>query len=553
MKRRSADAGTLTGPGLALVTSRYVELARERERRDQEAGEGRGLFYDRAEGERVANFIGLLRHYKGEWAGAPFRLAPWQLDDIIMPLFSWKRADGTRRFRHAYIEVPRKNGKSTLAAAIGLYLTIADGEMGAEVYSTATKKDQAKIVWGDAAEMVKLSRLRSHVRVLRNNINNPRTWSKFEPLGADSDTLDGLNAHANIVDELHAHRDRRLWDVMQTSMGARRQPMTIAITTAGVARQESIGLEEHNHAVAVLEGALEDDSTFAYIAAAEPDDDWTDPRVWAKANPNLGSTVKLEYLENEADHARRSAGYLNTFLRLHLDIWTSQVTRWLSLEDWNACSVETPIESLYGQRCFGGLDLASTTDIAAFLLVFPDVDGSYDVLSRFWVPADRIVERSRRDRVPYDAWARMGLITATEGNVIDYAVIRREINELGDRHSVQEIGIDPWNATQLGQQLTEDGFSMVAVRQGFATLSAPTKEVERLVLQKKLAHRGNPVLRWMAANTAISSDAAGNMKPAKDKSTERIDGIVALIIAIERAMRHEDTDRVYPGPAIVVG
>ena len=534
------------------MTSRYIELARARELRDQETARDRGFVYDAAEGERVAKFVSLLRHYKGEWAGLPFTLADWQLRDIVMPLYSWRREDGTRRFRHAYIELPRKNGKSTLAGALGLFHVLADGEMGAEVYATATKKDQAKIVWGDAAEMLKLSPLRPFARVLRNNINVPETWSKFEPLGADSDTMDGLNAHVNIVDELHAHRTRELWDVLQTSMGARRQPLTLAITTAGVARQESIGLEEHNHATQILEGALDDDASFAYVASADPDDDWSDPRTWAKANPNLGSTVKIDYLQNEADHARRSPGFLNTFLRLHLDIWTSQVSRWLSIDDWRACSFETPMAQLEGQRCFGGLDLASTTDIAAFILVFPDVDGSFDVLCRFWVPEERMVERARRDRVPYVAWARQGFITPTEGNVIDYEVIRRDINELSRRFAIQEIGVDPWNATQLAAQLSDDGLEMVAVRQGFATLSAPTKEVERLILQKKLAHRGNPVLRWMASNVAVSQDAAGNVKPAKDKSTERIDGITALVVAIERAMRHEG-DRVYPGPALVVG
>ena len=523
---------------------RLVQLARDREKRDRRTGRKRGLYFDDQAADHVVEFFTRLRHYKGEWAGLPFELTDWQRDDMIRPLFGWMREDGTRRLRMAYIELPRKNGKSLLAAGLGLYLTAADGEPGAECYSTATKKDQAKIVFSDAEMMVKLSpELKRYCNVRLNNINVPKLGAKFEPLGADSNTLDGLNPHGNIVDELHAHKDRRVWDVMDTAMGARREPLTIAITTAGVYRPESIGWEQHSHAAQVLEGSIEDDGFFAYIAAAEKDDDWTDPETWAKANPNLGVSVKPEYMAAQCEKAKRSPAFRNTFLRTHLNIWTSQVTRWLDMDRWNACGLESPPEALAGARCFGGLDLASTTDVAALVLVFPDVDGSCDVLTRFWVPEERIEDRVRRDRVPYNAWVQDGWMTATEGNVIDYDVIRREI---------VEIGFDRWGATQLTTQLDADGLTMVPIGQGYASMSAPTEELEALVLGEKLAHGGNPVLRWMVANAVVEQDAAGNVKPSKAKSTEKIDGVVALIMAIDRAGRHKDKDKVVHFEELVV-
>ena len=537
----------------SVRVGRLVELARSREARDRAEGVDRGLWFNDAAADRVVEFFGMLRHYKGEWAGREFELSDWQVEDIIRPLFGWMRADGTRRFRHAYIEVARKNGKSTLVAGLGLFLTMADGEPGAEVYSSATKREQAKIVFGDARQMLELSpKLKRYCQIFRNNINVPRTGSKFEPLGADSNTLDGLNPHGNIVDELHAHRDRRVWDVMATAMGARRQPLTLAITTAGMYRPESIGWEQHNLAVQVLEGVIEDDAFFAYIAAADSDDDPGDPETWAKANPALGGTVKADYLEEEWRRAKQSPSFLNTFLRTHLNVWTSQVDRWLDMDNWNACELVSAAEDLIGQECFGGLDLASTTDIAAFALVFPDVDMTFDVLMRFWVPEERIQERSVRDGVPYDAWAREGWLTATEGNVIDFEVIRRDLNRMAEEYDIREIAFDRWGAMQITTQLDGDGLTVVPMGQGFASMSAPSKELEAQVMGHKLAHGGNPVLRWMASNAAIEEDAAGNIKPAKHKSTEKIDGIVALVMAMDRAVRHREEDKVYSSEGLLV-
>lgn len=519
-----------------VVAAQLVRKACARHLADLTGGGKRGLRWDPAAAAHAADFFRFLKHSKGEWAGQPFTLSPWQVF-IVGAVFGWKRADGTRRFRTVYVEIARKNGKSTLLAGIGLYLLVADGEAGAEVYSSATKRDQAKIVWSEAERMVRASdALKSRVVAFRNNLHIAGTASKFEPLSADSNTLDGLNAHGNLVDELHAHRDRGVWDVLVTSMGARRQPLTVAITTAGTYEPESIGWELHDHAVKVSDGSLEDDSFFAFVASIDAEDDWTDPAVWAKANPNLGVSVKPGYLAQMCQDAINKPSFTNTFLRLHLDRWTQQVERWISMEKWNAITAPVDPEALRGAECWGGLDLAQKIDIAALLLAFPAEGGGFELLMRFWCPEATVLERSRKDRVPYDAWVRDGYLIATPGEVIDYDFIRAEINELGAAYSVQEIAYDPWAAQQLATQLGEtDGFTMVAMRQGYASLSEPSKEFERLVVSGRLRHGGNPVLRWMASNVAKSEDPAGNIKPDKGKSREKIDGIAAAIMAIGRA------------------
>jgi phage terminase large subunit-like protein len=535
-----------------LVTGKLVRQACERHLRDLEDGPARSLVWnpvplDPETGEEgtppadhAIEFFGYLKHSKGEWAGQAFELSLWQ-KFIIGSVFGWMRADGTRRFQTAYVEVARKNGKSTMLAGVGLYLFVADGEAGAEVYSSATKKDQAKIVWGEAERMVKASpSLRSRVGCHRNNLHIVGTASKFEPLGADSTTLDGLNAHGNIVDELHAHRDRGVWDVLVTSMGARRQPLTFAITTAGTYDPESIGWELHDHAVKVTEGALEDDSFFAYVAAIDDEDEeWSDPEIWIKANPNLAVSVKPEYMARMCQDALNKPSFTNTFLRLHLDRWTQQVKRWISMEKWNAIKSIVDATALRGRACWGGLDLAQKLDIAAFVLAFPRDDGGLDLLPRFWCPEATVMERSKKDRVPYDAWVRDGYLIATPGEVIDYDFIQAEIKELGEQYGIQEIAFDPWAALQLATKLGEtDGFTMVATRQGYQTLSEPSKEFERQVVAGKLGHGDNPILRWMASNVAKTEDPAGNIKPDKSKSREKIDGIVAAIMAIGRASLH---------------
>lgn len=517
-----------------------IRKAVERHVADLEHGHKRGLKFDPKEAREAIGFFEFLRHSKGEWAGQVFELEPWQ-EFILWCLFGWKRADGLRRFRFAYVEVPRKNGKTTLAAGIGLYLFCASGEQGSEVYSCATKRDQARLCHSEATRMVKASPgLSQRIGVFRDNLHVTDTASKYEPLGADADTMDGLNIHGAIVDELHAHKSRKMLDVIDTATGSRREPLIFCITTAGNQGQ-SVCWEQHDYTQKVLDGVFDDDSHFGFIAHLDKDSDWTDPREWAKANPNYGVSVKADDLARKCEKAKRLPANQNAFLRLHLNVWTQQESRWLSLDDWDACPSKATWNKLRGRSCYMGLDLANTVDVAAAALVFPPEDGGiWQVLVRFWIPETRILEKVQRDRVPYDAWVRDGLVTATEGNVIDYDYIRSDIAELADEFDIMEIGADPWNATQITTQLMGDGHNVVPVRQGYFSLSAPTKFLEGLVISRKIDHGGNPVLRWMASNVAVMQDPAGNIKPAKDRSGEKIDGIAATVIGLARALVHEN-------------
>ena len=500
-------------------------------------------FDERAASVAERFFERLLHHSRGEWAGQTFALQPWQRD-ITRALFGWKRADGTRRYRTAYIEIPRKQGKSTYAAGLALYMLFADDEGGAGVYSAAVDRAQAAIVFDEAKNMVQASpELSRRSQVFKRSITVEKTKSAYHVLSADAYSKHGLNPSAVIFDELHAQPNRDLWDVLKTGMGARRQPLLVAITTAGFDRN-SICWEQHEYARQVLAGVVDDPSFFAYIAAADPEDDWQDPATWRKANPSLGVTVKEEFLAAEAKLAAETPAYENTFRRLYLNQWTQQETRWLPLDKWDACGVEpVDVARLAGRRCYAGLDLASTTDIAALVLVFEDDDrepADYDVLPFFFIPGDNIAERVRRDRVPYDVWVRQGLITATEGNVIDYKAILVKLDELAQTYDVAELAYDRWGATKLIQDIIEAGLTVVPFGQGFASMSPPTKELLNLVLAGRIRHGGHPVLRWMADNAVVRTDPAGNIKPDKSKSSERIDGIVALIMGLDRATRRGD-------------
>jgi phage terminase large subunit-like protein len=511
------------------------------------------FWYDEKAAARAVNFFEkYLTHTKGRWAGTPFILQDWQRKEIIEPLFGWKRRDNTRKYRQAYIEIPRKNGKSTLAAGIGLYLLFADNEPGAEIYSAAADRDQAAIVFEQAKAMVESnSQLSKRAQIYKRSIVVPATRSSYKVISAEAYTKHGLNAHGIVFDELHAQTSRELYDVLNTSTGARTQPLMVMITTAGYDRT-SICWEMHEYSRQIQKGVVEDPSFFVYLASADEEDDWTSPKIWQKANPGLNVTIGMDYLKQECDKAKQVPAYQNTFRRLHLNQWTNQDERWLDLLAWDAC--DYPIPDLTGRPCYAGLDMASTTDIAAFVMVFPPQDdGYYYVIPRFYVPRENIVERGLRDRVPYDAWARDGLITATEGNVIDYATIQADIEALNTQYHIQEIAFDRWGAIQISQNLDAMGFTLVPFGQGFTSMSGPSKELLRLILDQKIAHGGNPVLRWMADNVVVKQDPAGNVKPDKSKSREKIDGIVALIMGLDRAIRNvEQKPSVYEERGVLV-
>lgn len=521
-----------------------TRLACERHLRDLKTAPMRGLRWDWDAAEHALRFFQFLRHSKGEWAGCRFELEPWQ-QFIVGSLFGWKRADGTRRFRVAYIEVPRKNGKSTLSAGIGLYLLVGDGEAGAEVYAAATKKDQARIVWDEAAAMVRRSPdLAKRIRVLpgKGNMHVLETRSKFEPLGADTDRMDGLNVHGAIVDELHAHRTRDVWDVLDTATGARRQPLIFAITTAGT-DQTSVCYEQHQYAEQVLNRTIEDDNFFAFITTIDEEDDWADPAAWAKANPNLGISAKVDDLKRKCETAKQLPAAQNAFLRLHLNVWTQQVTRWIDLDMWDENAGLVVEEKLAGRVCFGGLDLSSVSDLTAWVMVFPRENDAeeLDVLARFWCPEARIHDRHNKYRQQYRVWAERGLIKATPGDAIDYDFVVKQVLDDAQKFQLVDLNIDRlFQAHQVAVKLMDElgENRVVGMGQGFLSMAAPMKEFERRLLARKIHHGGNPVLRWMAANVAVKQDPAGNLKPDKASSQGKIDGIVALVMALDRAMRH---------------
>lgn len=524
--------------GGSVLACQLVKKACTRHLSDLESGPARGLRWDRESAQRAIGFFRFLRHSKGEWAGKELLLASWQ-KFVVGSLFGWKRADELRRFRTAYIEVPRKNGKSTIAAGIGLYGLIADNEPGAEIYSVATKRDQAKIVFEEAKAMVNHSpALGRRIKVQMNNLHCLDTRSKFEPLSSDARTLDGLNVYYGLVDELHAHRTREVWDVLQTATGARRQPLLFVITTAGT-QVLGVCYEQRDYSVKLLNEVVADDSYFSVIYTIDEGDDWTLEQTWRKANPNYGISVKPEDLADLCQKAQEVPGEQNGFLTKRLNIWCQQEELWLDIDVWKQAPAPLPIEQLKGRDCWLGLDLSTTTDLTALVAVFPPLheDENWEVLSYFFLPEENIDARVRRDNVPYDRWARDGFLKLTDGNVVDYGAVRNQIANLSEFVVVREIGFDPWNATHLSTDLAAEGFTMVEIRQGFRTMSEPSKKLERLVMSRKLAHRNNPVLTYCISNVTLRHDDNDNYMPSKGKSTRRIDGAVALIIALARPIQ----------------
>lgn len=531
-----------------VLAGELQKLACKRHLRDLKTEKMRGIYFDHDAANHAIEFFKYLKHSKGEWAGTEFVLQPWQ-KFIIGSLFGWKRAsDELRRFRTAYISTPRKNGKTTMLSGVGLYLFVADNEQGAEIYTGATKYDQAKITHSEATRMVLASpSLRKRIGIFKNNLHIEATASKFEPLGADAGTLDGLNSHANLIDELHAHKTRLLWDVLETATSARRQPLTIAITTAGTDRN-TICYEQYDYSEKILRGTIKDDTYFAFIACADEDDDPWKISTWKKANPNYGISVKQDDLKRKADKAKKIPAAQNTFIRLHLNRWTQQVNRWLSLDLWDENAGIVSEEELRGRTCYGGLDLASVSDIAAWVMIFPHEDDPemIDVLCRFWCPEARLHDTQNRYRDQYQAWAKQGYLKVTPGDAIDYNFIKAQILEDAQKFKLVDLNIDRlFQAHQIGMELQEEGLVVVGMGQGFISMAAPTKELERRLLVRKIRHGGNPVLRWMAGNVAVKQDPAGSLKPDRVSSQGKIDGIVGLIMSLDRAMRHQDKRSVY--------
>ena len=521
-----------------VVANRLVRLACERHLRDLKSGAKRGLRFDEGRAERVMEFFPrFLRLAEGAHAGQAFELQPWQ-QFIIGSLFGWLGADGCRRFRKAYVECAKGNGKSPLSAGVGLYGLLADGEEGAEIYSAAVTRDQANILFRDAKRMVQASpALSGRIEVNVGSLTILPTNSFFRPVSSEARSLDGPRVHMGLIDELHEHRSSLVVDKVQAGTKGRRQPLVLEITNAGYDRL-SVCWQHHDYSIKVLEGTLDNDEWFAFVAGLDEGDDWTDEKVWPKANPNLGVSVTLRYLREQVREALGMPGKQSIVKRLNFCVWTESAERWLDIAAWDGCGESFEPEDLRGQPCFGGLDLASTRDLTAFGLLFPRPDGRYVFRVRFWVPEDTVRQRVERDRVPYDVWVRDGLIETTPGNVTDYDRIRAAIKDDAERFTIREIAYDRWNATQLVTQLQEDGATMVPFGQGYFSMNAPSKELEKLVTAQTLVHGGNPVLRWMAGNVSIEQDPAGNIKPSRSKSMEKIDGIAALVMALGRAIVH---------------
>ncbi len=501
--------------------------------------------YSQEKANDVVEFLTLLKHTKGKWAGHFFEMEEWQ-DRIVRDVFGTLTKEGKRQYRTAYIEIPRKNGKTYFAAALALYMLFvgSQNDNESEIYSAAADREQASLVFNQAASMIRRNpALAKQCNIIdsQKRIVYYKTGSFYRAIPADVAGAHGYNASCVIVDELHTQPNRDLVDTLITSQGAREQPLTIFLTTAGY-DQNSICWEYHEYARQINEKVIKDPTFYGVIYAADETDDWTKKATWKKANPNLGVSINEDFLRQEANKARQVPAYQNTFKRLYLNIWTAQEERWLDLAAWDATAGIVVPEKLEGRECYGGLDLSSTTDVSALVLIFPADDGSYDVLPYFWLPGDGLHDRINRDKVPYDVWSREGKVHLTEGNVIHYGAIREKINQLQNKYNIKEIAYDRWNASKLVQDLQDDGFEMVPIGQGYASMNAPTQDLLKLVLERTLRHGGNPVLRWMADCVTVKQDPAGNIKPVKPdrrKSSKRIDGIVALIMAVDRAMRHE--------------
>lgn len=533
-------------------------MAIERAIRDLETGHKRGLWWDECEAQRAVSFFGELKHWKGEWTGQPIQLAAWQEQLIVAPLFGWKRKNRTRRFRRCYVELPRKNAKTTLTAGIGLFGLAADREGGAEIYVGATKERQAKLLFTDAKMFVKKSEgLLDLIKVRNSALVCLDLASTFQPVASNSETLDGLNAHMALLDELHAHPNGKLYNVLASSQGARSQPLIMAITTAGNNRT-SFCYSQRTYAASVLRRETEDDALLPLICTIDDGDDWTTPEAAAKANPNLGISIYPDFLLEQCKVAQRLVTARDEYRQKHLNEWVSDSSKWIQPKDWTAClRPRDQWPNLEGRECFLGLDLAARRDLTAAVELYREGKGYYCVAT-FWLPAKRLEELIEEGDERYKPWVDAGYIRTTDTYSTDYEAIREWVRELASIRQVKEIAYDPWNASQLSGWLINDGFQLVPVAQTFPQLNEPTKELEALIVEQLLWHEGHPVLAWCADNVDLLRDASGNVKPKKpaaggsnDESEDqkkKIDGISALVTCLKRAMLHNPKTSVYEDP-----
>ena len=536
--------GVLSG---VIVACEWVKLACQRQKEDLERFAASGLYiFNEAKGNEVCRFIELLTHTKGALAGKRIVLEPWQIF-ILTTSFGWRRrADGGRRFRRVYIEVPRGNGKSSLSSGVGLYCLVADKEPGAEVYSFATTRDQAKIVFGDAKQMAKQNeplRQRFGLEVLANALYVPSTNSTFQAKSAEGSTLDGLNTHLAVIDELHAHKTRDVYDVVETSLGKRLNSLLWVITTAGF-DTSGICYEVRMMVTRVLGKEISDETQFGVIYGLDDGDDWTTEEALMKANPNWGVSVMPEMVLSLQKKAIALPSAMNNFKTKHLNVWCSASTAWMDMQAWKRCEVpEMSITDFEGRKCFIGLDLGSKSDLTAKVLIFPGEDDegrtTYAVFCQCYLPR-RAVEQSTNSQ--YVGWAEEGYLIVTEGAMTDFNVVEEDLRLDLSRYEVSAIVYDPWQATQLATSLAEDDAPMIECRNTVQNMSDPMKSLEALVLDHRICHDGNPVLTWMMGNVVAKVDAKDNIFPRKERYEEKIDGVVALIMGLGNAIV-DDNDR----------
>ena len=499
--------------------------------------------YDKKKADRAVTFIENLCHTKGKWAGTPFWLLPWQ-EQLIRDIFGIVKPDGNRQFRTAFVEICKKVGKSELAAAVALYLLYADNEPSAEVYGAAADRQQASIVFDVAKQMVEMAPAlmkRSKLMGATKRIVNYSNAGYYQVLSAEVGGKHGFSVSGLVFDEIHTQPNRQLYDVLtKGSSDARQNPLHFIITTAGNDRH-SIAYELHTKAVDILEGRRVDPTFYPVVYGLKDDEDWEDEANWYKVNPSLGYTVDIERLRDAYREAKQNPADEITFKWLRCNMWVSSTVAWIPDAIYMRGNESIEAASLEGRDCYAGLDLSSTGDITALVLIFPprDENEKYVLLPYFWIPEETIPRRVKANSVPYDIWEKQGYIMSTEGNVIHYDFIEKFIIYLSEKYHILEIAVDRWNATQMIQNLEGEGFTIVPFGQGFSSMSAPTKEFYRLLMEGRIIHGGNPVLRWMAGNVVIDTDPAGNIKVTKAKSKEKIDGIVAAIMALDRCIRQE--------------